>query len=140
MFRFLRGTIGLTGKVSCHFLWYVMFDLTKHILSYSFEYLKDFSHVQVLFFSAISRVIHALITRYICVFESIRSRNKTLLQFRTGSYRGKSALKIIKGYGINRKILFLVPGADHFQIQKALYWFKLRHKPKHIQKLQQVTN
>ena len=33
-----------------------------------------------------------------------------------------------------------LPGGDHFQIPIALYWFKLRHKPKHIQKLQQVTN
>jgi hypothetical protein len=31
-------------------------------------------------------------------------------------------------------------GADHFQIQIALYWIKLRHKPEHIQKLQTVTN
>ena len=47
-----------------------------------------------------------------------------------------SALKIRNGCGIP----FLVPGADHFKIQIALYWIKLRHKPQHIQKLQPVTN
>jgi hypothetical protein len=43
------------------------------ILSFSFEFLKDFSHVQLLFFSAVSRVISAVkriirtvITSYFC--------------------------------------------------------------------------
>jgi hypothetical protein len=56
-----------------------MFDLTKNILSYSFEFLKDFSHVQVLFFSAVSRVIsavkrviRALITRYSRVISAVK--------------------------------------------------------------------
>jgi hypothetical protein len=51
-----------------------------------------------------------------------------------------SSSKIIKGYGIYRKTPFLEPGVEHFQIQIALYWIKLRHKPEHIQKLQTVTN
>jgi len=100
-----------------------MFDLSKNILSFSFESLKD-----------------ALITRYFCVFELIRLRNKTLLQFRTGSARGKSALKINKGRGNYRKTPFLGSGVDHFLIQITFYWIKLRHQPEQIQKLQQVTN
>ena len=39
--------------IFCESLRYDMFDLTKNILSFSFEFLKDFSHVQVLFFSAV---------------------------------------------------------------------------------------
>ena len=65
--------------IFCESLRYDMFDLTKNILSFSFEFLKDFSHVQVLFFSAVSRVIsavkrviRALITRYSRVISAVK--------------------------------------------------------------------
>ena len=58
--------------IFCESLRYDMFDLTKNILSYSFEFLKDFSHVQELFFSAVSRVISALITRYSRVISAVK--------------------------------------------------------------------
>ena len=66
------------------------------------------------FFSRPSTLFFGDFTRYICVFERIRLRNKTLLQFRTGSYRGKSALKIIKSYGNYRKNQVFSTGSRPF--------------------------
>ena len=89
----------------------VRFD--ENILSFSFEFLKDFSHVQVLFFSAVSRVIsavkrviRALITRYWRVISAVKRVIGALITRYYCVFEFKNMFLTC----LNRKTTFLVPG------------------------------